>query len=240
MAAKYKWPGESGPGRHSISWEQHQKNVVAKNAPKPAAAPAPAQPVAVEGFLSGLDLQGFNEFMTNYQTSIEDIDNQLAGLKTDTAFQKTGNNKAAKENTNESNDAMAARGLFQSSVKDAAVYDIEATRALSNKFLDDKLTESTLNAGTRKRTLAEGKKRFDEAMILRKGENAQSVNDPANAAWSDKMATWNASQPKPAAPRAPRTPTRASAGNSAQTAFQRSQAAARRRQAEAARRAGAR
>jgi hypothetical protein len=225
--------------------------------PRPAAAPrppAPAQPTNVEGFLTGVDLQQFNDFMTNFQTQIEDVDNQLAGLKTDTTFQTTQNNKDAKGNTVESNDSMAARGLFQSSVKDAAVYDIEATRVLSNKFLDDKLNEATLNAGTRKRTLAEGKKRFDEAMLLRKGENAAGVNDAANAVWADKMATWQATQPKAAAPRTPaaaRAPKKASAGRqpnmnqgsgntSAQSAYQRNQAAARRRQAEAARRAGAR
>jgi hypothetical protein len=254
--AKYKWPGEKGPGNHSISWAQHQKNVAAKNAPtkpKSAPAPAPAAPTNVEGFLNGVDLQSWNDFMTNYQTSIEDLDNQLASLKTDTVFQKTQNDKGAKENTNESNDVMAARGLFSSSVKDAAVYDIEATRALSNKFLDDKMAEATLNAGTRKLTLADSKKRFDEAMTLRKGENAAGVNDPANAAWADKMATWQATQPKPAKPR-PAKPARpgstrsgpqpnmnqGSGSTSAQTAYQRSQAAARRRQAAAARRAGAR
>jgi hypothetical protein len=180
-----------------------RKPKAAPAAAAAAAAPAaPAAPTPVAGFNTGTDLAAINDFLTNYTTSLEDIDNQLNTLGYDTKFQKTENDKDAKEATSGSADAMAARGMFQSSVKDAALYDIEAQRALSNKFLDDKLTQATLNAGTRKQTLAQSKKRFDEANILRMGENAAGVNDAANSAWADQMAT-HAQLPKPKAPAAP-------------------------------------
>ena len=30
MAKKYKWPGEKGEPRHTISWEQHQENLASQ------------------------------------------------------------------------------------------------------------------------------------------------------------------------------------------------------------------
>lgn len=184
--------GTAGPSKGSLK----TKSRAAAGAPAAAAVPALPAPTPIPGFSTGADLAQINDFLTQYATSVEDIDNALSNQLSDTKVEKTKNDKNAKVGTVQTADEMAGRGIFQSSVKDAALYDIEAQRALSNKFLDDKMTQATLQAGTRKRTLAEGKKRFDTAMLLRKGENAASVNDPANQAWADKKASQLA-PPKP-------------------------------------------
>ena len=179
--------------------------------PTPAPAPPPA-PAKVDPFFTPEDLAAINAFTTDWATKMSDIDFGITSLTTDTNFQKGQNDQNAKVNTNEAGDVMAARGMFSSSVKDAAIYDIEAHRSLANKFLDDKLTEATINAGTSRTILADSKTGFDTAMVGKQTANAQGVNDNSLAAWAEKMAAWvpppvaSTAKPPGAAPAKPAAP----------------------------------
>ena len=169
-------------------------------APAPAAGQpggAPVKPADVNPFFTPQDLQSINDFNTRYAIDLANIDFELGNLQSDTTYQKGNNDKQARENTAQAADQMAARGLFQSSVKDAALYDIEASRSLANKFLDDKLTAATLNAGTQKKILGDSKKRFDEAINSQGVQNAAEQNATLHQGWADAMAAWEQAHPKP-------------------------------------------
>jgi hypothetical protein len=132
--------------------------------PRPAAAaapaPAPSVPTPVAPMPSADDMVAVNAWLTDYYTQLEDID-------FDTKFSKGQNDKRAVENRSASDDAMAARGIFRSSLRDAAVYDIEATRSLANTFLDTKLQEAVTQGTTRKGTLAQSKLAFETGMLAK-------------------------------------------------------------------------
>jgi hypothetical protein len=127
---------------------------------------------------------------------VEGIDTALDQQRIDTEYQKGQTNSQAKQTQAQTADVMAARGIFSSSIADGARYDIEAQRMLANTFLDDKMTEATLSAGTQKTLLADAKKNFDANMLIKQTQNAQGVNDTNSRAWADAMASWV--PPKPA------------------------------------------
>lgn len=216
---KYTWGGVRVPS--SFNSPKASKPPAKPKAPatkpkapatKPAAtAPAagpPPKPALVDPFLTPEDMSAVNDFLTSWGQQNTSIDTNLRNQGIDTQYQETQNDNAAKANTAATADAMAARGLFQSSIKDASLYDIEAQRALANKFLDDKLTTATLDAGTQKKILGDSKTRFDEAMAAKKVQNASAVNDPLSQAWAAAMAQYKppaapapSPAPKPAAPK---------------------------------------
>lgn len=170
--------------------------------PPAKAATPPAKPGLVAPFLNPDDLQALNDFITNFGQQTSTIDTNLANQSIDTNYQKAQNDQNAVQQTAATADSMAARGLFQSSIKDASMYDIEAQRALSDKFLDDKLTAATLDAGTQKKLLADSKVRFDTAMAAKQAQNASAVNDPLSAAWAAAMAKYTAAHPTSPKPKA--------------------------------------
>lgn len=174
------------------------------SAPAPAAAPpAPAQPAAVDPFFTADDLLAIGAFNTDLQTKLTGIDTDLTNAETDTAYQKTQTDTAAKGASSSAQDDAISRGIFQSSIKDATLYDIEAQRSLSSKFLDDKLTTARLNAGSNKQTLSTAKTNFDTNMATKKVQNAQGVNDQNSSAWAAAQAAWAAANPQAAAPSGP-------------------------------------
>lgn len=179
-------------------------NAIKNGQPTPAAAPA--APARVDPFLTADDLQAINQFNTDLATKLQGIDTGLANAETDTKFQTTQTDNAAKQSSSAAQDDAISRGIFQSSIKDATLYDIEAQRSLSDKFLQDKLTTARLDAGTNKQILGTAKTNFDAAMIQRQADNAQGVNDANSAGWAQAMAAWAAANPTAATPTGPAPP----------------------------------
>ncbi len=130
-----------------------------------AAPPAPTAPATVQPFATADDMLAVNDWLTNFTTQMEDIDFGIGQLETDTKYQKGQNDRQAVENRSASDDAMAARGVFSSSLRDAAVMDVEATRSLANTYLDTKLAEAITTGTTRKNTLATAKTNFETGML---------------------------------------------------------------------------
>lgn len=213
-----------------------QKAATPKPAPAPAAAPAapaaaaapagtpaPAAPGLVDPFFTADDLDAINAFTTDLATKLEGIDFELKNAETDTAYQKSQNDTSAKQSSSSATDDAISRGIFSSSIKDATIYDIEAQRSLSAKFLDDKLTAQRLTAGTNKQILSTAKTNFDTNMATRKAANAQGVTDANNTAWAAAKAAWDANQPVAApavaAPAAPAVAAKPTAKAPANTLF---------------------
>lgn len=73
-------------------------------------------------------------------TVITDLDQQLRDAGITQGYNKTVNERNAVVGQSSNNDEMAARGLVQSSVRDAASYDIEAQRALQSGMIDQQFT----------------------------------------------------------------------------------------------------
>lgn len=111
----------------------------------------------------------------DYELALQDIDNNLFNMSHEGKFQKQAADKAAKENAAAANDAAIARGLFQSSIRDAELADITATNALRKRYLDDQLAIADTQALGRKKTLQSNFESFLSAMRQKAAQNAAEV-----------------------------------------------------------------
>lgn len=161
--------------------------------------PAPAPDPSVAPFLTAEDMAAINEFTTDLGLQLADLDAQLGSLESQTTYQKEQVARESVQQTAATQDNAAARGVFQSSIKDAAIYDIEAQKTLQQKFLDDQLTRTRLDAGTRKRILQDSKTQFDTAMVAKKVENARAIAATLPPAQAATPAPKPVTSPKPAA-----------------------------------------
>lgn len=123
----------------------------APSAPAPAPGPAvpptievtPPPPPPLDPFFTPEDIQAMGEWMRNVGDNRATVDSQLNTSRSDTTYQAGQLNQQAKHTASQAADNMAARGLFQSSIKDAALFDIEAQRATQEGYLNDRLKQIT-------------------------------------------------------------------------------------------------
>jgi hypothetical protein len=158
--------------------------------PAPAPAPPPEAPVYVAPMPTADDLLSVNDWLTNWRTTMEDIDFSISQQGLDTNAQKSANERQAVEDRVATDEAMAARGIFSSSLRDAAVYDVETTKALANTYLDAKLQEAITQGATRKQTLADSKTKFEQGMSAKYAENAESVNSRLREGYAEALANY--------------------------------------------------
>jgi hypothetical protein len=153
----------------------------AENAP-PVTTVSPT----VDPFLTGQDLVDLSGILSDLDQKLGftdasgvvhkgSIDTGLEDLGSQTAIQKDQVDKSAKENTSSATDNAIARGLFQSSIKDATLIDIEAQRAIQQKFLDDRLSTATINANTQKSALGQYKTGVLSGFNTKAVENAKGI-----------------------------------------------------------------
>jgi hypothetical protein len=210
MAKKQRYRADSKPRRKTASLArkrkpggkghpQRPKPGLNPGAPPranfPTGAPPPQKPALVNAFATADDMAAVNDWLTNFTTQLEDLDYANTQLTLDTGYQKQQNNQAAVENRSAADEAMAARGVFSSSLRDAAVLDIEATRALNNTYLDNKLNAAVTAGAARKGTLATAKTKFDAAMAAKYAENAKNVNDQSMDAYASAIANYKPPTP---------------------------------------------
>lgn len=136
----------------------------------------------VNPFLNADDLASVAQFNFDDTSARADIDKAIAELTSQTAVDKKQVDDSALRSSVGTTDDMIARGLFQSSIKDASLADIEKNRATQQGQLDTRLRLATADAATRKKALDDKKAAFDNAMALKAVENARPVNDASIAA----------------------------------------------------------
>lgn len=166
------------PGGWGANYPWNKKPAAAAQPTASAQPAAAAQPARerTKPFLTADDQAQFDGMIQEWLAKLQDIDSQLAQMTSDTTYQKTQGNKAATANKAQASDDAAARGLFQSSIRDAALYDIEAQRTLQQKFLDDRLTAAHTDASNKKHWFNTEFKPWVEGIKAQKGaENANAV-----------------------------------------------------------------
>lgn len=168
----------------------------APNALTPPAAPAGTDPWAdaqmkprpnasdhkpsVQPFLTGGQIVDAANQAFNQASSQANLDFSWGKTQKDTEMAKLQVQDSAKKALAATADAMAARGMFASSIKDAALFDLEAQRALQTRFLDDNLTIARTLYDTSSQALAA------QAAAAAKGFNQLQVEN-ANAISSQQV-----------------------------------------------------
>lgn len=159
-----------------IRWNDENLRAAGLQVPDQAPAAPPPAPKPIEPFFSADDLSSLAQFTQSFETQMADLDRAFGDLKVQTTYEKTNVDREAKQGTASATDQMIARGLFQSSIKDAALIDIEAQRQLQQKFLDDRLVTAELDTSRKKKILQDGKTGFENALNLKAVENAAQVS----------------------------------------------------------------
>lgn len=176
-----------------------QAAAPAKGVPRPGntAPPGPTTttttvtPPRVDPFFTPDDINAMGEWMRTVGDNRATAESSFTTAKSDTAFQLGQLQTQAGQAKSGATDDMIARGLFQSSVKDAALFDIEAQRATQQGYLNDRLATATTDHDTWVTkyggVLSDGTKvekgtevaKFEQNWAGKSQANAQAVNDAA-------------------------------------------------------------
>ncbi len=145
------------------------------------AAPAPR----IAPFLQPQEQIQFAQSNFDTATNLSQIDKALADLQTQTNYQRTQNDKNFNDTTSQAKDTFAARGLSQSSVKDAGLYDLQAQNTIRQGFLNDQLNNGLVAAQNQKNAIASRDTVLAQArlsLMAQNAGNAESMIPPAPAA----------------------------------------------------------
>jgi hypothetical protein len=162
----------------------------------------------IEPFLTGNDMMEQADSNFNLESGLYDLDTALSKLSTDTEYNKKQITKSEGEAKSATVDNMIARGLFNSSVKDGEIYDIQATATMRRNFLDTTFKTAEMETGIRKGALRSRADAIQKAIDRKAAENAQLANE--NAPDYLEPPTQGGLQPIPGAPKpaaAPRAKT---------------------------------
>jgi hypothetical protein len=206
MAAKKSPTGWAGSRNNA--WANGARRALAKPAssatPAPAAATsaptsaapgaAPAAPARVDPFNTTGQVQDKIGWDFSNANSIEDLKGIVAQAGTQATYDSTQNERSAVVNQSRNSDNMAARGIVQSSVRDAASYDIEAQRALQKGLIDDTLHNVTTSANAKLEAIRVANQAYQTNYNAQAVENARAAE-----------ATIVPADPGPAAPPKPNT-----------------------------------
>lgn len=122
------------------------------------------------------DLMAWAQQQQTVEDALWGIDADLGKMTADTEFQTSKLDRDAERAQAQTVDQMAARGLSRSSVKDGELYDIEATTAIRKGFLKTALATAQLEAGRRKKIIADNWTTFKTAYDKKSVLNAAEVD----------------------------------------------------------------
>lgn len=166
--------------------------------PAQSTVPATPGPPSIAPFANAQDNIGLAGATQNTALQTAQINQGVGDLAANTAWQVAQNDKTALRNTTDEKDVAASHGLFNSSIKDGALADIEAQRTIQNTFLTDALSRAQANAATNSGILSTGLTAYQTAYNQQRVENAQSIADTIQPPTPASPAT-----PAPATPAAP-------------------------------------
>jgi hypothetical protein len=152
---------------------------------------APAQP-----FLTGEQQLSQVDSQTQHDSQVQDLLNQLAQAQVQAGYQKKDIERARVGGVSNSQDDAAARGIFQSSIKDGQIYDINAQAAQHQQQVSDQLTALQSSVSSRINLL-------DEALRRSAGAFNQMGVDNASQIDTGSSTSYASANPSPAAGQSP-------------------------------------
>lgn len=207
------------PDGRKVFVADHAKTTFDAQGPVPAGGPAPAagQPAAAAAGTPGAPAAArkrTDPFLTPDQLmqvaaqksadkqSTADLNATKRQAQSDYDYGLKSTNDSAGKASHDSQEDAAARGIFQSSIKDASLYDIEAQRVTIAGRLKDTLDNINITADAKLNAISGAASVFDTQMATVAAGNAAASeaqvkpDAPADAAAPDAAAA-------PAAPAAP-------------------------------------
>lgn len=151
-------------------------NPTANGAPQNPAAPGASGSATVEPFLTAEDLFRHNDAWKSYQDQLSQLELELSGLETNTNFELGENDRNLVKGQSSAKDQAAGRGIYNSSIKDAELFDLEATRNMRRTFLQGQLSSAAARAARLKKNLDDWWTQFLSDENTKKVQNAAAVS----------------------------------------------------------------
>lgn len=134
------------------------------------------------------------DFEGDIEEQLANLDNALEGMRIDNEFQKTELDTAHKQQVARADESAIGRGLYTSSIRDAELNDLEATKRVRSSFLDTQFSVAQANAGATRERLRQSLDQLHNAMNQQGAQNASNASEDA-APYSQ--------EPQPARPGTP-------------------------------------
>lgn len=131
----------------------------------------------IQPFMKSDDMMALQEARSKMADTIANLDYDLDTEASENEYERSEIDRSAIMGRSSVNDDMASRGLFNSSVRDAELYDIDATAGIRKNFLDR--TFDTLMMDTQRRKLAaqSALTEFQHSMNQKMIENAREASE---------------------------------------------------------------
>lgn len=142
----------------------------------------PTQP-----FLTGGQTVDRTQAQLSHDQQVQDLQDQLATATLNAGYQKKAIEQSRGKGVSGTQDDAAARGIFQSSIKDGQIYDINAQAANQQQQLSDQLTALTTSVTSRINLLDQALVNINNGYNQMSTENASQIDsgshyEPAGAA----------------------------------------------------------
>lgn len=139
----------------------------------------------VDPFMTAEDIMDYANARNEYERGLHELDFTYANQVAQTGYEKEQISKGAAQSRSAASDDMAARGLFKSSVRDAELFDIDATAEMKKTFLDTQLNTLKLHTETEKARLHDywndPESGYLHGLELKKVQNAMDASADAPA-----------------------------------------------------------
>lgn len=133
----------------------------------------------VDPFMSAEDIMAYSQARQAYESQLNELDFNYANSVANAGYEKDEITKGAIKGKDDTNWDAAGRGLFRSSIRDADLFDIDATAEMRKTFLDTQLNTLKLNTEAQKHSLDEmwnnPETGYLHGLELKKVANAQGV-----------------------------------------------------------------
>lgn len=138
--------------------------------------PGQKSPV-IDPFMNADDMQSADEARAQLAATLAQQDYELSDLATSTEADKAAIDRQHPYDRRDASDEAAARGLFQSSIRDAELWDIDATAAIRKNLLDVGLSTKRIQSQNAKTAAQAAYDTFQANMHQKMVENAQAASE---------------------------------------------------------------
>ncbi len=106
-----------------------------------------------------------------------DLDFNLEKQRQETQFGQQDAERGRVKGADKTNNSMAGRGMFHSSMRDAELFDIDATAGLRKQMLQQQLDTQTLNSQRQKSVLDSSWTQYMAGLTQKQVENAKAASE---------------------------------------------------------------